>query len=60
MHGTALGQLGYDIKWLLKEAKILIRTRVIKTASAFVPEPSNEPEEPPPPEVELRITMEAS
>ena len=51
VHGAALAQLGFDVKWLLKEAKILIRTRVIKTASAFAPELSNEPEEAPPPKV---------
>ncbi len=51
VHGAALAQLGFDVKWLLKEAKILIRTRVIKTATAFAPEPSNEPEEAPAPEV---------
>lgn len=38
-----LAALGLEQKWLLKESKILIRGRVIKTATAFVPPP--EPEE---------------
>lgn len=31
VHGEALQALGLDSKWLMKEAKILIRTRVIVT-----------------------------
>lgn len=42
-YSSELAALGLDQKWLLKESKILIRGRVIKTASAFVPPP--EPEE---------------
>ncbi len=51
VHGAAMAQLGYDLKWLLKESKILIRSRVIKTSSMFAPEPSQPPEETPPPDV---------
>ena len=51
VHGAAMAQLGYDLKWLLKESKILIRSRVIKTSSAFAPEPSQPPEETLPPDV---------
>lgn len=31
VHGEALQALGLDGKWLVKEAKILIRSRVIRT-----------------------------
>ncbi len=51
VHSAAMAQLGYDLKWLLKESKILIRSRVIKTSSAFAPEPSHPPEETPPHDV---------
>ena len=40
---TPLTALGLDQKWLLKESKILIRARVIKTASAYVPVPEDVP-----------------
>ena len=52
VHGAAMAGLGYDLKWLLKESKILIRARVIKTAIAFAPEQSQPLEEgSPPPDV---------
>ena len=56
VYGAAIAQLGYDLKWLLKESKILIRSRVIKTSSLFAPEPSQPPEDTPPPNVRLQAS----
>lgn len=42
IHEGSLAALGLDLKWLLKESKVLIRQRVIKTSSVFLPPPEEE------------------
>ena len=42
IHEGSLAALGLDLKWLLKESKVLIRQRVIKTSSVLLPSPEQE------------------